>query len=1286
MSRAGILQKKPPLHITSEPLKRSCLGRLGLVFLCVLSAPSHADFSADYFPLNVDSYWLYDGTATVYQDTGISVSHATTKTLAKQGMGFSGALTTTLLDDDLSPILGQGGRALWYFANSLNGITLYQTSRPGATDCTPYAPPIIYFPTSFTIGDTFNGSADFTCHVNSNDYPIQVNRVARILGYEKITVPAGTFDALKLEENIIWTETITGIPVPIQWRAHHVSWYAYKIGEIRRKWEDYNPKNALDVNGELNLIASDLNGDRSAQKDDGNNCDCSIGDPINYGTGNSYQTELDYQSTGPFPLRFQRAYNSRTAVATDLGSNWRHNYSAHLHFIQSGAKSTAIMVRPNGKAYTFQQNGTTWNSDADVNDKLVTVSDSNGNITSARYINADDETESYDATGKLLAIQNRAGLTHMLAYNSVGLQLTSVTDNFGHKLSFSYDTANRISAVSDPAGQNINYGYDGNNNLISVAFQNGKVRNYRYNETAYTGGTDLAHALTSLKDENNAVFTIWNYDSLGRAISSEHASGVEKVSITYNADNTRTVTDSLNQPRQFGTQKLLGVSKNTSLSSPCSDCRDGNSATKTYDANGNVATRTDFNGNVTTYTYDLTRNLETSRTEAFGKPEARTITTQWHPTYRLPTQITEPNRATILNYDPQGNLIQKAIISTGGARVWTYTYTTAADGTLPNLLKSVDGPRTDAPDLTQYYYDTQGNLTSVINALNQTTRILAYDPHGHPLLIQDPNGLITSLAYDLRGRLVSRTVGNETTSYNYDGVGQLTQITLPDSSFIAITYDAAHRLTGISDSLGNHIAYTLDNMGNRVREDVYDPANALAQTRTRVFDALSRLAQDIGAQNQTTTYGYDANGNRTVVIDPVGNTTINAYDALNRLIQVTDPSTGLTRYGYDANDHLAQVADPRALVTTYNYDGLDNLNQTISPDTGSTINTYDDAGNIKTATDARGKTASYTYDALNRVIQLAYTGTTGIAFQYDQGPNAIGKLSGMGDETGGTQWSYNSQGRVAGKFQQVGAMSQALGYSYDNGGRLSQIAYPSGKLISYTYAMGKIDSISINGVPLMTNIQYQPFGPVQAWTWGNGTLYVRSFDSDGRIATLPLGSSVRQIGYDAASRITSITDPLLPIANQNYSYDSLDRLTGFVNNSTTQSYAYDHDGNRIGSTLGATPYTYSHPPTSNKLGQVSGPTQVNYLYDASGNMTSDGTNLFTYNGRGRLSQVQRGANTVGYLINGLGQRVAKDKGGAGGVTYFAYDEQGHLIGEYNAANLPIQETVYLGDLPVAVIK
>ena len=93
-------------------------------------------------------------------------------------------------------------------------------------------------------------------------------------------------------------------------------------------------------------------------------------------------------------------------------------------------------------------------------------------------------------------------------------------------------------------------------------------------------------------------------------------------------------------------------------------------------------------------------------------------------------------------------------------------------------------------------------------------------------------------------------------------MGQLTKVTLPDGSYLSYTYDTAHRLTGMQDNLGNKIAYTLDAMGNRTQEQVFDPANNLAQTRSRVYSNLNRLYQEIGAAGQTTQYSLRRPGER----------------------------------------------------------------------------------------------------------------------------------------------------------------------------------------------------------------------------------------------------------------------------------------------------------------------------------------------------------------------------------------------------------------------------------------
>jgi hypothetical protein len=69
--------------------------------------------------------------------------------------------------------------------------------------------------------------------------------------------------------------------------------------------------------------------------------------------------------------------------------------------------------------------------------------------------------------------------------------------------------------------------------------------------------------------------------------------------------------------------------------------------TSTFDAYVYLASFRDANGIQTNYTYDLGRNLEISRIEAYGTPLARTIATLWHPVYRLPTRITAPSGVSV---------------------------------------------------------------------------------------------------------------------------------------------------------------------------------------------------------------------------------------------------------------------------------------------------------------------------------------------------------------------------------------------------------------------------------------------------------------------------------------------------------------------------------------------------------------------------------------------------------------------------------------------------------------
>jgi RHS repeat-associated protein len=90
------------------------------------------------------------------------------------------------------------------------------------------------------------------------------------------------------------------------------------------------------------------------------------------------------------------------------------------------------------------------------------------------------------------------------------------------------------------------------------------------------------------------------------------------------------------------------------------------------------------------------------------------------------------------------------------------------------------------------------------------------------------------------------------------------------------------------------------------------------------------------------------------------------------------------------------------------------------------------------------------------------------------------------------------------------------------------------------------------------------------------------------------------------------------------------------------------------------------------------------VFDAAGNIVSDGTASFTYGNSGRMEMASMGGLTTSYRFDGLGQRVAKTSSSVS--SYYVYDENSRLIGEYDNNGQSIQETVYLGSIPVAVVK
>jgi len=131
--------------------------------------------------------------------------------------------------------------------------------------------------------------------------------------------------------------------------------------------------------------------------------------------------------------------------------------------------------------------------------------------------------------------------------------------------------------------------------------------------------------------------------------------------------------------------------------------------------------------------------------------------------------------------------------------------------------------------------------------------------------------------------------------------------------------------------------------------------------------------------------------------------------------------------------------------------------------------------------------------------------------------------------------------------------------------------------------------------------------------------------------------------------------------------------------------------NRTAVTLNGVARSYATASTSNRLQSLSNPAR-SFTYDNAGNTLSDSASYnAVYGLDGRLSQLSAGGRqmSLAYDANGLRVRRQITGGSNPGVTYYTYDQQGQLLGEYAlvAGQLTaLMEYVWLEGVPVAAIR
>ncbi|MES2919263.1 MAG: DUF6531 domain-containing protein, partial [Pseudomonadota bacterium] len=710
----------------------------------------------------------------------------------------------------------------------------------------------------------------------------------------------------------------------------------------------------------------------------GDNPDCtstngSVGDPINSANGAKFLAVTDYAGAGYSPLRFVRHYDSQMPQGGSLGRYWRHHYERAIERVSA---TVVKLRRPDGKAFRFSLVEGAWRADGAVNFRLHLLTDTAGTVTGWQVVTPADETETYTPAGGLQRIVARSGMAQALTYGDDG-RLARVSDSLGRAIRFGYDAQGRLASITDPADGIYAYTHDEQGNLVSRRTPDARVLSYRYENPAFP------HALTAIVDGRGRAIDTTFYDARGRASRNFQGSGTGRVDVAYGDDNTSTgIVDAYSTGRSFTYQLIQGVMKTTGLSRNCPTCSTV-ARTIERDANGNVTAMTDYNGVRTTYAFDPTRNLETSRTEAAGTPEARTITTEWHATLNVPVRIREPGRAVDLAYDDGGNVTQMQVTDTASGEVRTWAYRYHAHGLLAGST---------LPDGTgvSYDYDAQGNLLLARTGGGRETRYSDYDANGRVGTITHASGRAVSYTYDGRGRVLtqSETVAVDTsdpdlgwwqrllgwlhslfsgrdaaplapsetgvavTRYHYDEAGLLQRITLPDGQVIEYGYDDAQQLVAIRDITGNAIQILRDPMGKPQEVLVSDTSGALVRRLQRDYDALGRLARLNGNNGQALVHAYDEEGYLLSRTSALGERSTQERDALYRTRASVDSMSARTRIDFNPLDQVVAVTDARGNATRFAPNAFGEVTEEVSPDRGRIARVYQ-AGRLAQATDAR---------------------------------------------------------------------------------------------------------------------------------------------------------------------------------------------------------------------------------------------------------------------------------------------------------------------------------------------
>jgi RHS repeat-associated protein len=577
-----------------------------------------------------------------------------------------------------------------------------------------------------------------------------------------------------------------------------------------------------------------------------------------------------------------------------------------------------------------------------------------------------------------------------------------------------------------------------------------------------------------------------------------------------------------------------------------------------------------------------------------------------------------------------------------------------------------------------------------------------YTALGQPLLVTDPTSLQTKYEYDTSNNLQNLRVDpngiNATTSYTYLPNGEVHTSSNPLLNVTEYQYDNDKRPTVTLHHAGaitaNIVSAEQTNYDALGRIQSQEGAASVSGTTVSAWQTLKsftytpthKVKTEADGATDTTTHLYDGMDRDVITTDPEGRNVSTAYDAAGQTIStwrgwssnVTPASaqtswspinyagSGPIRYGfytYSPNGKVTSTLDANNNLTTNVYDGFDRLYQVEYPvptagANQSSTTDYEqygyDPNDFRTSVRKRdGQTIAFVPDLLGRLHEKDLPGTDSGDVYY--GYDAVGRPSyaHFGSAAGtGVDYGYDTAKRLTSET----TFGRPMSFGLDAAGNRTSLTWPDNQHVYYdvdalnrTWRIRETDANTGPGV--VATYTLDPLSRATGVTFGNGT--------------------AAALSYDAASRLQSLSHDLLGTAQDvawGYTYTRVGQLKARTSSNnaynwpvSTNSQAYVPDGN-------------------NRYANVAG---VKFYYDdGRGNLTSDGTRIFTYDVENRLLTETGGGPGLTLSYDPLGRLYQTISGST--VTQFLY-EGDRLVAEYASSGAVLHRYVHGAgvDNPVA---